>query len=190
MLPHSAPCHPAGRYATLAAVSTTKSATKKTTKAVTRKPAKAATRKSAKVRTAAPRTAAEVFAEVEARAAEVGVELRDGAASREIARTEKALGLSLPDDIRAWYRLHDGSDGTDPFLWPLAHIREARKHFEDLLEPHQFILGGIEDSVSYIDLSPAGAGRIFHFTAETGPEATFDTFLEWLVSFDWDWDLD
>jgi len=166
-----------------------KSATKKTTKAVTRKPAKSATKKVAKVRTAAPRTAAEVFAEVEARAAEVGVELRDGAASREIARTEKALGLSLPDDIRAWYRLHDGSDGTDPFLWPLAHIREARKHLEDLLEPHHFILGGIEDSVSYIDLSPAGAGRIFHFTAETGPEARFDTFLEWLVSFDWDWDL-
>jgi len=53
------------------------------------------------------------------------VELRDGAASREIARTEKALGLSLPDDIRAWYRLHDGSDGTDPFLWPLAPVGEV-----------------------------------------------------------------
>ncbi len=166
-----------------------KSATKKTTKAVTRKPARSATKKSAKVRAAAPRTADEIFAEVEARAAEVGVELRDGATSREIARTEKALGLSLPDDIRAWYRRHDGSDGTDPFLWPLAQIRESRKHLEDLLEPHHFVLGGIEDSVSYIDLSPAGAGRIFHFTAETGPEATFDTFLEWLVSFDWDWDL-
>lgn len=180
-------------------MSTTKSAIKKPTKPSTKRPAKPATKKSAKpatkkpakARPAPPRTAAEVFAEVEARAAELGVELRDGATSRDIARTEKALGVTLPDDIRAWYRLHDGTEGAYPFLWPLAQIREARKHFglEDLLEPHHFILGGIEDSVTYIDLSPAGDGRIFHFSAETGPEARFDTFLAWLVSFDWDWDL-
>ena len=172
-------------------VTTQKSPAKKPAKSATKKPAKSATKKPSRLRSAAPRTADEIFAEVEARAAEVGVELRDGASAREIARTEQALGLSLPADVRAWYGRHDGSAGDDyPYLWPLAFIRQHRRYFVDLLEPHKFILGGIEDSVSYIDLSPAGAGRIFHFTAETGPEPTFDGFLEWLASFTWDWDLD
>jgi hypothetical protein len=173
---------------------TAKSATKTTTKSATKKTTKSAAKKTTKsaTRSAAPRTADEIFAEVESRAAEVGVELRPGATAREIARTEQALGLSLPPDVRAWYARHDGTaeDAEYPFLWPLALIRDHRQYFVHLLEPHEFILGGIEDSVTYIDLSAAGAGRVFHFSAEDGPEQKFAGFLEWLVSFDWDWDLD
>jgi hypothetical protein len=150
-----------------------KSAAKKSAKSVAKKPAKP--------RSAAPRTADEIFADVEARAAEVGVELRDGASAREITRTERALGLSLPADVRAWYGRHDGSAEDDyPYLWPLAFIRQHRKYFIDLLEPHKFILGGIEDSVSYIDLSPAGAGRIFHCSSSgssASPGTTISTDL-------------
>lgn len=175
--------------------SAAKSAAKKTAKSAAKKSASKTTAKSpakkSPARKTATRGADEIFDEVEARAAEVGVELREGASAREIARTEKALGLSLPPDVRAWYARHDGSAGDDyPYLWPLAFIREHREYFVDLLEPHDFILGGIEDLVSYIDLSPAGAGRVFHFSAETGPEPSFDGFLDWLVSFTWDWDLD
>ncbi|MDC0715802.1 SMI1/KNR4 family protein [Nannocystis bainbridge] len=163
---------------------------KKTAKSAAGKTAKSASKKAAK-QPVAPRTAEEVFVEVEARAEEVGVELRDGASAREIARTEKALGVTLPEDVRAWYRRHDGSAGDDfPYLWPLAFIREQQRYLADLLDAQWFVLGGIEDSVSCIDLSPAGAGRIFHCSAESDPRRESDGFLEWLASFSWDWDLD
>ena len=163
---------------------------KKVAKRAAKQTTKAAGKKSGKVRVTAARSAEEVFAAVEARAAELGVPLRAGATAREITRTEKACGVSLPDELRAWYRRHDGTEGADPFLWPLELIRDSWESYEFLLGPGpMFPLGGIEDSISYIDLSPAGGGRIFHGSAETGSEPQFATFLEWLASFDWDWDL-
>jgi cell wall assembly regulator SMI1 len=50
------------------------------------------------------------LARIEAKAKKGGVTLRKGASEKAIAKAEKALGLALPDEVKAFYRRHDGSD--------------------------------------------------------------------------------
>jgi cell wall assembly regulator SMI1/predicted DNA-binding WGR domain protein len=53
--------------------------------------------------------AAALLARIEAKAAEAGVKLAKGATDDAIAACERALGLSLPAEVRAFYRAHDGA---------------------------------------------------------------------------------
>src|SRR4051812_47853514 len=55
--------------------------------------------------------------------------LRPGASAEAIAAAEVAMGLTLPDDVKASYRIHDGQDGGPGliggegwFLLPLEQI--------------------------------------------------------------------
>jgi cell wall assembly regulator SMI1 len=104
---------------------TAKAPTKKTAtkKAATKKTAtkKTATKKAAVKVAPAPRRGApgprpdardEVFAGVEARASAAGVALAPGATKAALKAAEAALGVALPDDVRAWFLRHDGAKGT------------------------------------------------------------------------------
>jgi cell wall assembly regulator SMI1 len=64
------------------------------------------------------------LAQVAARALAAGSVLRKGASEKTLTTVEKALGRSLPDAVRAFYRAHDGADGTveGASLLPLAHV--------------------------------------------------------------------
>lgn len=53
---------------------------------------------------------AALLAEIEAKAKKAGVELSKGASEKAIAAAEKALGQTLPDEVKAFYRRHDGSE--------------------------------------------------------------------------------
>jgi cell wall assembly regulator SMI1 len=50
-----------------------------------------------------------LFARIEEKARNAGVTLAAGATEEEIAAAEKALGQALPEDVKAFYRRHDGS---------------------------------------------------------------------------------
>ncbi|MDC0716392.1 SMI1/KNR4 family protein [Nannocystis bainbridge] len=136
----------------------------------------------------APPTRDELFARVERRATQLGVKLRRGATPREIAQTEQALGLTLPDDVRAWYRRHDGSDGSSPYLWPLELVRVHRALFNNSIGPHAVVFAGIDDEVTGIDLSAGGAGHMFDWVPEEGPMPYKNgSFLAWLLACEWKW---
>lgn len=66
----------------------------------------------------APKTAKAVdlgplLAKIEKAAQKAGVTLNAGASDKAIAAAERALGQTLPDDVKAFYEAHDGSD-DDP----------------------------------------------------------------------------
>src|SRR5215212_9335671 len=57
--------------------------------------------------------------------------LRKGASAEAIRAAEEAMGLTLPDDVKASYRVHDGQ-GTTPGLiggegWTLLSLEEIVK---------------------------------------------------------------
>ena len=93
-----------------------KAAKKKATKkpVAKKKAAKKATKAPAAGRVAAGSFAARIE-EIEARARAAGVELPAGASEAAIADAERALGSTLPDEVRAWYLAHDGG-GDDEYV--------------------------------------------------------------------------
>ncbi|MBK7395979.1 MAG: SMI1/KNR4 family protein [Myxococcales bacterium] len=79
---------------------------------------------------------------IEAKAKKAGVTLRKGASEKAIAAAEKALGQSLPEDVKAFYRAHDGSD-DDPAvdnreLLSLERMVGEWKVWKDLLDKGTF----------------------------------------------------
>jgi cell wall assembly regulator SMI1 len=68
--------------------------------------------------------------------------LRPGAYAEAIAETERALGVTFPDDVRASYRIHDGAESTGFIegweLLSLERIRDEWVAWKDLLDRGTF----------------------------------------------------
>jgi cell wall assembly regulator SMI1 len=76
--------------------------------------------------------------------------VRPGAAEPEIAATERLLGLILPEEVRCFYRLHDGTDDAGLFpsfdRWdemafsplPLREARTAWENWKTLVDGGEF----------------------------------------------------
>ncbi|MDQ2686951.1 MAG: SMI1/KNR4 family protein, partial [Armatimonadota bacterium] len=80
------------------------------------------------------------------------ISLRAGASDTEIADAERRLGITLPDDVRSSYRIHDGQerDGYGPLpveeFLSLERILDEWQVWKDLLDGGDF--EGIESEPS------------------------------------------
>lgn len=110
--------------------------------------------------------------------------LAHGATDEQIAAVERQLGVALPADVRASYRIHDGADESDLFpssdpedmgysLLSLSQVAEAMslRRGNERWNPHWLPLatnGG--GDVQAVDLSPDGAtaGHVIEVNHETG----------------------
>lgn len=107
--------------------------------------------------------------------------LQPGATAEEIATTEAHLGVALPDDLRASYRIHDGQDDEASLiegveLLSLARVRSEWTVWKELLDD-----GTFEDTTSapdgpirpdwwnarWIPLTYDGSGN--HYCADLDP---------------------
>ena len=80
---------------------------------------------------------------IEAKARAAGVKLEDGASDKAIEEVEQALGLTLPEEVVAFYRRHDGAPEGDYAiegreLLSLAGIVSEWKIWKDLLDQGTF----------------------------------------------------
>jgi cell wall assembly regulator SMI1 len=71
--------------------------------------------------------------------------LRPGASEDEIRAAEREMGVALPEDVKACYRIHDGQEGRVPpgFLYgwgllPLARVRKWQRTLVRLVEGGDF----------------------------------------------------
>jgi cell wall assembly regulator SMI1/predicted DNA-binding WGR domain protein len=82
------------------------------------------------------------IARIEAKAAAAGVTLAKGASAKEVKAAEKALGLTLPEEVVAFYRRHDGSEDEPAVegreLLSLSRIVDEWKIWKDLLDQGTF----------------------------------------------------
>jgi cell wall assembly regulator SMI1/predicted DNA-binding WGR domain protein len=80
---------------------------------------------------------AALIATIEANAAKARTKLNTGASEKTIAATEKALGVKFPEEVKAFYRVHDGSEGPgaveDRELLSLSRIVQEWKIWKELL---------------------------------------------------------
>lgn len=85
---------------------------------------------------------ATLIAKIEANARAAGVKLPPGASAAAIEALEKTLGLELPEEVKAWYRVHDG--GGDAYvlenreLLSVKYIAGQWKIWKDLLDQGVF----------------------------------------------------
>jgi len=122
--------------------------------------------------------------------------LRPGASAEAIQATEQAMGLKLPADVRASYRIHDGQ-GNEPGLvggegWCLLPLRDMVAWWRKWCEPGQrfrecvpVAWGGAGDYI-FLDLSPAAKppGRVIVQRSDTdGPDLVAPSFRAWLEDF-------
>ncbi len=122
--------------------------------------------------------------------------LRPGASAETIESAENAMGLKLPDDVKASYRIHDGQS-TEPGLvggegWRLLSLQEivqdwgrwSRANPKDA----RFVpiaWGGMGDYV-ILDLGPrpAGPGRLLIQRRDRDElDALVRSFSVWLENF-------
>lgn len=122
--------------------------------------------------------------------------LRPGASSDAIQAAEKAMGLKLPAEVRASYRVHDGQ-GDEPGLiggegWCLLPLQDMvacwRKWCENSKRFRKCIpvaSGGAGDYI-FLDLSPTARppGRVIVQRGDTdGPAPVAPSFRSWLEDF-------
>jgi predicted DNA-binding WGR domain protein/cell wall assembly regulator SMI1 len=85
---------------------------------------------------------ATLIAKIEAKAKKAGVELSKGASEKAIAAAEKALGQVLPDEVKAFYRRHDGSEDDSALEWgellSLERMVDEWKVWKGLLDDGTF----------------------------------------------------
>jgi cell wall assembly regulator SMI1 len=122
--------------------------------------------------------------------------LRPGASAKAIRAAEKAMGLTLPDDVKESYGIHDGQ-GNEPGLlggegWCLLSLREMVKSWRQWsrLNPKGTHLvpiawGGMGDYV-LLNLRPGAkdCGRlIIQRHDRSKPDPFMPSFAYWLEDF-------
>jgi cell wall assembly regulator SMI1 len=155
------------------------------------------------------------IAKIEALAKKAGVTLSGGATEEAIAKLEKALGVKLPAEVRAFYLAHDGGPpNTGVFSGRallslkgiLTYWKVWKKAFDDGemdedTEPDEGIqqewwvpqwipvtsdFGGNHDM---IDLAPDEGGKVGQIIAvwhdDTSRTIEGDSFLDWLAEQTW-----
>ena len=122
--------------------------------------------------------------------------LRPGASDEAIRAAEDAMGLELPEDVKASYRIHDGQDnepgligGEEWCLLPLAEMVEqwGRWSESDAMDGRcvPIAWGGSGDYV-FLKLGPdAGeSGRLMIQRNDSAdPDPLAPSFWAWLASF-------
>jgi cell wall assembly regulator SMI1 len=137
-----------------------------------------------------------IYAWLDANAPEGYGQLRTGTSAEAIRAAEEAMGLKLPADVRASYRVHDGQ-GKEPGLiggegWCLLSLREMIEQWRrwSRSDPKDagcvpVAWGGAGDYV-FLDLRPdAGEpGRVLVQRRDRGePDPVAPSFRSWLEDF-------
>jgi cell wall assembly regulator SMI1 len=121
--------------------------------------------------------------------------LRPGASAEAILAAEKAMGLKLPTEVKASYRIHDGQ-GNEPGLiggegWCLLSLKEMVAWWRKWSKHARFrecvpvAWGGAGDYI-FLDLSPTSKppGRVIVQRSDTdGPDPVAPSFRLWLEDF-------
>jgi cell wall assembly regulator SMI1 len=122
-------------------------------------------------------------------------DLRPGASLKEIRAAEDGMGLKLPDDVKASYRMHDGQ-GNEPGLvggegWCLLSLREMVEQWRrwSRSDPKDagcvpVAWGGAGDYI-FLDLrSDAEPGRVMIQRRDRDdPDPVAPSFRSWLEDF-------
>jgi cell wall assembly regulator SMI1 len=122
--------------------------------------------------------------------------LRPGATAEAIQAAEKAMGLKLPADVRASYRVHDGQAGGPGLIggegWCLMTLQEMVKWWRKWSEHAPrfrscvpVAWGGAGDYV-FLDLGPdteRPGGVIVQRSDTDGPDPVAPSFRLWLEDF-------
>jgi cell wall assembly regulator SMI1 len=123
-------------------------------------------------------------------------DLRPGASAKAIRAAENAMGLKLPDDVKASYRIHDGQ-GNEPGLiggegWRLLSLQEmvetwGRWSRADPKDAHCVPIAwiGTGDHV-FLDLDPDSKvpGRLMIQRSDSAdPDPLMPSFSFWLEDF-------
>ncbi len=140
-------------------------------------------------------------------------DLQPGASDTAIARAEKSFGATLPDSVRASYRIHDGArGGMGPLIppWRLLSLDNSVKRWKQLSQEH----GSAQDDYTEpeagiqagwwrkgwipvasnssgdflcVDLEPAPGGKrgqiILYWHADVRRGKLADDFESWLRQF-------
>jgi cell wall assembly regulator SMI1 len=123
-------------------------------------------------------------------------QLRPGASADAIRAAETAMGLKLPADVKASYRVHDGQ-GKEPGLiggegWCLLPLQDMVVWWRKWCEHNQrfrgcvpVAWGGAGDYI-FLDLSPTAEalGCVIVQRSDTdGPDPVAPSFQSWLEEF-------
>src|SRR5262245_7500061 len=123
-----------------------------------------------------------------ANAPAVAESLHPGATDRKIRAVERKLGLPLPEDVKASYRIHDGQKLVDEgFLYGRRMNR-----LDDMVKARDFldspawvpIASGERGEFFCLDLSNEGSGRILLWWPDLdyddeGPAVMARSFTSW-----------
>jgi cell wall assembly regulator SMI1 len=122
--------------------------------------------------------------------------LRPGASADAIRKVEQAMGLKLPADVKASYRVHDGQ-GNEPGLiggegWCLLPLQDMVARWRKWIEQSQrfrdcvpVAWGGRGDYI-FLDLGPAAEplGCVIVQRSDTdGADPVAPSFRSWLADF-------
>jgi cell wall assembly regulator SMI1 len=122
--------------------------------------------------------------------------LRPGASAEAIQAAEEAMGLKLPADVKASYRVHDGQSNEPGLIggegWCLLPLQQMVAWWRKWCEQSQrfrecvpVAWGGAGDYI-FIDLSPTttSPGCIIVQRSDTdGPDPVASSFRSWLEEF-------
>lgn len=136
-----------------------------------------------------------------ARGVEAGVRFRPPASTAALAELERELGLVLPDDLRAFYALHDGAEGIGIAAYDdLLSVAEATAAWSLLrdvwseigAEPGMWsnawlpITSDGGGSYNCVDLAAAGSRPVIRYEhADPVRTRVADSFATWLATVDW-----
>jgi cell wall assembly regulator SMI1 len=123
--------------------------------------------------------------------------LRPGASAAAIRAAEKAMGLKLPDDLKASYRIHDGQDNTPGLvggegwmLLSLAQIVEQWGHWSRANPKDAYYVPiawiGMGDYV-FLNLDPKDAedsgSLMIQRRDSVDPDPFMPSFAFWITDF-------
>src|SRR5262245_42248200 len=123
-------------------------------------------------------------------------DLRPGASAEAIQAAEKAMGLKLPADVKASYRVHDGQSNEPGLIggegWCLLPLQQMVAWWRKWCEQSQrfrecvpVAWGGAGDYI-FMDRGPATASRgsiIVRRSDTNGPDPVASSFRSWLEEF-------
>jgi cell wall assembly regulator SMI1 len=123
-------------------------------------------------------------------------QLRDGASAEAISAAEKSMGMKLPDDIKASYRIHDGQENEPGLIggegWCLLSLQEMVEQWGRWSQSNSenarcvpVAWGGSGDYVFLNLKSTAGeSGCMMVQRADsTEPDPLAPSFAAWLTRF-------
>jgi len=137
-----------------------------------------------------------IHAWLKANAPEVLASLRPGATQEQIRAAERQMGVTLPDDVRAAYRIHDGQTGQDLFdgrMWlPLADVVSLWRRMKEGCDedgPPDAVPEGAEVRTDYwrpgwIHLAAGGRGDRLFVDLDPPPAGKVGQILLWWKDLD------